>query len=132
MAVIVDTDVLIELERNRDSIDLLTVAPGEDKAISVISISELLQGVHRSTGSRRIKRSAFVDGLLSRIEPVEINDHVARVHSLLWAEIHAQGKTVGSHDLWIAATAFAYGYGVVTQNVREFSRVPGLRLVPIN
>ncbi|MCW5557843.1 MAG: type II toxin-antitoxin system VapC family toxin [Verrucomicrobiae bacterium] len=38
----------------------------------------------------------------------------------------AQGRLIGANDLWIAATALAHGYGVVTNNHAEFSRVPGL------
>ncbi len=37
-----------------------------------------------------------------------------------------QGRLIGGNDLWIAATALANGFGVVTDNLREFRRVPGL------
>lgn len=36
---------------------------------------------------------------------------------------------IGPHDLWIAATALTHSLGVVTKNVAEFARVPGLRIV---
>lgn len=49
-----------------------------------------------------------------------------------YGEIHralsAAGKLIGGNDLWIAASALAQGYGVVTANVDEFRRVPGLRV----
>jgi len=36
---------------------------------------------------------------------------------------------VGAHDLWIAATALAHGFGVATRGRSDFERVPGLRVV---
>jgi len=36
---------------------------------------------------------------------------------------------MGAHDLWIAATALAHGFGVATRNAREFERVRGLRVI---
>ena len=38
----------------------------------------------------------------------------------------AQGQLIGANDMWIAATALVYGMGVVTNNMDEFKRVPGL------
>ena len=38
------------------------------------------------------------------------------------------GQTTGAHDLLIAATALAHGYGVMTDNIRDFERVPGLEV----
>ena len=40
----------------------------------------------------------------------------------------ASGQLIGGNDLWIAATALAHGFGVVTHNIEEFRRVPGLVL----
>ena len=51
---------------------------------------------------------------------------VARVHARLWAEMSAQGQRIGPRDLLIAATAVRLGAAVLTNNVAEFARVPGL------
>jgi tRNA(fMet)-specific endonuclease VapC len=101
----------------------------ESRAISVITVSELLHGVHRAKGARRARRRAFVEHLLSSLEPVPITEPVARVHAEIWATLAARGKVIGSHDLWIAATALAHGFGVATGNARDFERVPGLRVL---
>ena len=50
----------------------------------------------------------------------------ARIHAELWAQLTAAGHMIGPNDLLIAATALAYGYAVLTENVRESERVPGL------
>lgn len=104
---------------------------GEEEAISVITVSELLHGVHRASGGTRALRRAFVEHLLAAFEPLPITTPVARVHAEVWAELAARGETVGAHDLWIAATALTWGLGLATRNAAEFRRVPGLRVVAV-
>jgi len=62
---------------------------------------------------------------------VPITEPVARVHAEVWAALAARGNVIGSHDLWIAATALAHGFGVATGNKRDFGRVPGLRVLAL-
>jgi tRNA(fMet)-specific endonuclease VapC len=85
--------------------------------------------VHRARGAIRSRRRAFVEHLLATFEPVPITERVARVHAEVWAELAGRGEVLGAHDLWIAATALTHGLGVVTLNVADFGRVPGLRVV---
>lgn len=101
----------------------------EERAISVVTVSELLHGVHRATGARRARRRAFVEHVLAGFEPLPITETVARVHAEAWADLSRRGQAVGAHDLWIAATALAHGYGVVTDNREDFGRVRGLRVL---
>lgn len=105
------------------------MAVEEPWAISVISASELLQGIHRSSGARHVRRAAWVEELLAGVEAIPITLAAARVHAEVWASLIAAGRLISQHDLWIAASALAYGLGVVTHNHRDFSRVPGLRVV---
>ena len=44
----------------------------------------------------------------------------------IYRALAARGQLIGGNDLWIAATALAHGFGVVTHNTEEFRRVPGL------
>jgi tRNA(fMet)-specific endonuclease VapC len=53
---------------------------------------------------------------------------VARIHARLWAELAAQGITVGAHDLLIAATALSLGVPVATRDVRSLPCISGLAL----
>ena len=95
----------------------------------MITVSELLHGVHRAMGGRRARRHAFVEHLLAGFEPIPITEPVARVHAEVWAELSSRGELLGAHDLWIAATALAHGLGVATGNAADFRRVPGLRVL---
>lgn len=123
----IDTDLLVDREHGADLIDKLV--GDEERAISVITVSELLHGVHRARGARRTHRRAFVEHLLSGFDPIPVTEPVARVHAEIWAQLAARGQTIGAHDLWIAGTALAHGFGVATRNDEDFGRVPGLRVL---
>lgn len=130
MAVLIDTSVLIDAERRGHP---LNEAIGKrDRAISVITTSELLHGVHRApSGAARAQRAAFVEHLLAAIDPLPVTTAVARAHAEIWAELERAGNLIGAHDLWIAATALSHGMDVATTNARDFKRVPGLTVTPL-
>jgi predicted nucleic acid-binding protein len=95
----------------------------------VITVSELLHGVHRARGAIRTRRHAFVEHILSGFDPIPITEAVARVHADVWAGLSRRGQVVGAHDLWIGATALASGFVVVTADPDDFRRIPGLRVL---
>jgi tRNA(fMet)-specific endonuclease VapC len=129
VALLIDTDLLVDLERG-DAASQSQLLPGdEDRAISVITVSELLHGVHRAHGAVRMQRRAFVEHVLAGMEAIPITEPIARVHAEIWSHLVERGEPVGAHDLWIAATALAHGLGVATRNRADFERVPGLRVV---
>jgi predicted nucleic acid-binding protein len=128
MAVLIDATVLIEYERGR--IDLETRIAGrrqEEFYLSVITASELLHGVHRAVDPGvRSRRSAFVEAVLARFPLLPLDLPTARIHAQLWAELASTGSLIGPHDLWLAATCMTHKLTIVTGNLREFRRVPGL------
>lgn len=129
MAVLIDTDLLIDLERGASSAALERLLGDEQRAISVVTVSELLHGALRARGAVRARRQAFVEHLLAGMSAIPISETVARVHADVWAQLSERSELIGAHDLWIAATAVAHGLGIATRNVAEFERVPGLRVV---
>ena len=131
MAVLLDTSVLIELEREPTALDVLSEAVGEQAgAIAAITASELLHGVHRAdTARRRDHRGRIVEGLLSALTIYPFDLAVARHHARIWADLKTAGQMIGAHDLLIAATAIAHGLRLVTRNPAEFRRVEALALV---
>ena len=120
---------MVDLERGIANPQVEAALGEEDRGISVITVSELLHGVHRATGAVRTRRRAFVEFVLAEVSAIPITEPVARVHAEVWADLAARGKLIGAHDLWIAATALAHGWGLATGNQDEFRRVPGLRLI---
>lgn len=127
MALLIDTDLLIEMERRAG--DVQELLADEESAVSVITVSELLHGVLRARGAVRARRSAFVEHMLAGLQAVPVTEPVARVHAEIWAQLAQRGETIGAHDLWIAATAIAHGFGVATRNTSHFTRIPSLRVV---
>ena len=130
MAVLIDASILIEAERGRLALES-HVAQRQDEEffLSVITVSELMHGVHRAVQPEvRTKRAAFVEGILERFPLLPVDLATARAHAQVWAELMAAGRMIGPHDLWLAATCIAHGLTMVTANVREFARVPGLKV----
>ena len=127
MAVLIDTDLLIDLEKGNALVENLIGE--EERAISVVTVSELLHGVLRSHGAKRARRQAFVEHLLAGLQAIPISEPVARVHADIWSGLVDRGEAIGAHDLWIAATAIAHGFGLATRNNAHFDRVPGLRVI---
>jgi tRNA(fMet)-specific endonuclease VapC len=128
VAVLIDASILIEAERGRLRLEPHVARhPDEECFLSVITASELLHGVHRATQPDvRAKRAAFVEGILERFPLLPVDLAAARAHAQLWAELRQAGTIIGPDDLWLAATCVAHGLTMVTGNVREFERVPGL------
>src|SRR5439155_23055934 len=123
MGTLLDTSVLIDLERGR-----ATLPAEEDVAIAAITASELLQGVLRADARHRPAREAFVEGVLAAIPTIPFSLTTARIHASLWAQLASRRATLGAHDLIVAATAISLGWSLATLNRREFERMPGLEL----
>lgn len=128
MACLIDASVLIEHERRR--IDFEARVRGredEEFMLSVVTVSELLHGIHRAREPvTRARGSAFVEATIDRFPLLPVDLPTARAHASVWSDLAAAGTPIGAHDLWLAAAAIAHGLTLVTANVREFERVQGL------
>jgi tRNA(fMet)-specific endonuclease VapC len=130
VGVLIDASILIEYERGRVKLQpYLEGREREEFFLSVITASKLLHGVHRAADPNvRVRRSAFVEAVLGRFPLLPVDLTVARAHARLWAGLMIEGRLIGPHDLWLAATCLAHGLSMVTANVREFTQVPGLTM----
>ncbi len=131
MGILIDSTVLIPAEKGQLSLEpWIESHPQEPLVLSALTASELLHGVHRAVDAkRRLKREQFVEGILLRFPVVEFGIEAARVHARMWAELESQGKMIGAHDLMIAATAVSLDFHLATANLREFKKVPGLKVL---
>jgi len=131
MGLILDTSILIEIERRRFDLEgLLDLSPQSEPMMTSISASELLHGVERAReAEQKARREERVNQILASfvIQPFDLAQ--ARVHARIWAGLKARGEIIGAYDLLIAAAGVALGHEVATLNVREFRRVPGLAVV---
>ena len=130
MGIILDTSVLIEAERGRLDIDECIRGREEEPfGLSVITVSELLHGVHRADSrKRRLKRSAYVEKVIELFPIYPFDLAASRVYAEVWADLASKGTPIGAHDLLIASTVLSLGFALVSLNRRHFDRIEGLEL----
>lgn len=126
MKYLLDTDTCVWLLRNRS--DVRARAASElpsDLAVATMTEAELRLGALGSDDpAGELRRADALLGTLAGVLPFDRD--AARHHADLQYAIRAQ--RIGEHDLIIAAVAVSRGLTVVTGNVREFGRIPGLQV----
>ena len=131
MAQLIDTNIFIKMERRGASLSTLAAVTTDGQiAIAAISASELLVGMYRADSSeRRLRREVYIEAILEWVPVLPFDLRVARVHAQIWSTLITTGQMIGANDLMIGATAIANGYSVLTENIQEFLRIPGLEVV---
>ena len=134
MGVILDTSVLFEAERRKFAIDEFAGNREEEAfGLSVITVAELLHGVHRADSTkRRLIRSAYVEKVIELFPVYAFDIFIARAYSELWSDLSRRGIQIGAHDLIIGSTALSLGFSVATFNLRHFERIEGLKIELLN
>jgi tRNA(fMet)-specific endonuclease VapC len=129
MAFLLDTNVCIGIltARSPRAVERLRqLSPSEVHVASVVR-AELLFGARNST---RVEANlAVLATFLSPFASVPFDDLAADYYGRLRATLHRAGELIGPNDMLIAAMSLARDLVLVTHNVKEFSRVPGLRWV---
>jgi len=97
-----------------------------DIAISTITLSELKYGVAKST--HREKNEIALEHFLLPLEILPYDFHAGTVYGDIPAKLESQGLVIGPLDMLIAAHAKALSLTLVTNNVKEFNRVDGLKV----
>ena len=95
-------------------------------AISTITLAELIHGVEKS--SDMPLNITVIEDFVSRLTVLPYDDKAAWQYGSIRAALEKLGQPIGLNDLHIAAHARSHGLILVTNNMREFERVPGLLL----
>jgi tRNA(fMet)-specific endonuclease VapC len=93
--------------------------------ISSITLAELLHGAEKSAKPEHNLQQ--VDNFTSRLEVLDYNNHAAAHYGDIRASLEQKGTPIGVNDLHIAGHARSNGLILVTNNLREFERIEGLR-----
>jgi tRNA(fMet)-specific endonuclease VapC len=101
-----------------------TIAAGGILCTSIIVAAELRFGVAKK-GSDRLRQR--VEGLLAEIDVLSLEPNADECYAELRADLERRGQPIGGNDMLIAAHALATDSILVTNHVREFSKVEGLR-----
>lgn len=124
---LLDTNIVSELVRQPQGRVARHVATvGENRVCtSIVVAAELRFGAAKS-GSRRLQIQ--VEAVLSALEVMSLDMPADQHYADIRVALERAGQPIGPNDMLIAAHARALGYTVVTANLREFKRVPALRV----
>lgn len=127
MKFLVDSDVLIELIRMK-KIDVVEKFENHysDCVLSSVTVAELDYGVRKSQKQEHNREQ--LDRVLQVFRVIDFTYQDAFHAGEIRAELERTGRRIGEHDTLIAAQARLRELTLVTGNVREFERVPGLRV----
>ncbi len=124
---LLDTNIVIFVIRQRPigALQVFNQQAGR-MAISAITLAELMHGAEKS--SRRDANLNVIEDFCSRLEVLSYGAKAAQHYGAIRAALDAAGTPIGVNDLHIAAHARSEGLTVVTNNRREFDRVPALQV----
>lgn len=127
LAFMLDTNICIYVIKNyppdlREKFNLLA----DQLCISAITLGELHYGAEKS--ARRAQNLTAIGNFVSRLEVLPFGPKAAAHYGQVRAELERAGTPCGPHDMQIGAHARSEGLIVVTNNTREFLRMPGLRV----
>jgi tRNA(fMet)-specific endonuclease VapC len=121
-----DTDVSSYIIRRRpESLAQHFERHADEICVSVITAAELRFGVEKSKSA---KLAGLVENFLERLSVLDWTQAVTPHYARIRAALERIGKPIGNADLMIAAHAVSEGATVVTNNVRHFADVPGLKI----
>jgi tRNA(fMet)-specific endonuclease VapC len=126
MMFLLDTNICILLIRQKSTQVLATLTSYAitDIGISAITVAELQYGVQRS--AKQSQNQQALDQFLLPLTILPFDDGTALQYGRIRAYLEAQGLPIGALDTLIAAHAVQHNLTLVTNNIREFSRVHGL------
>jgi tRNA(fMet)-specific endonuclease VapC len=128
MKYLLDTNICIGLIRQQPKglIKQLTSYKPGDIGISTITIAELIHGAQKS--SHIEQNMTALDQFLLPLEIADFDQSAAFVYGYIRNHLESKGTVIGSMDMLIAAHALSLDVALVTNNTREFKRVPDLKM----
>lgn len=127
LAYMLDTNICIYVMKNypqdlRERFNSLT----EQLCISSITLGELHFGAEKSL--RRVDNLTAIEHFVARLDVLPFDAKAAAHYGQVRAELERSGTPCGPHDMQIGGHARSQGLIIVTNNIREFGRMPGIRV----
>lgn len=128
MRYMLDTNICIYAIKNKpkEVIERLKEHEPSEICISSVTYAELIHGVEKSKAVNKNRIALTL--LLADIEILSFDANAAESYGEIRAELERKGTPIGPLDMMIAGHAKSLGYTVVTNNIKEFERIVGLRL----
>jgi len=137
LGLVLDSSVLVAAERSKlttpEAIKRIRKTAGDVPiVICSLTVAELAHGIYRAnTPERSLERRKFLDELKAHVPIHAVTEATAEIIARIGAEQTAKGIGLPLADLIIGACALELDYAVGTNNVRDFSRIPGLTVVQL-
>jgi tRNA(fMet)-specific endonuclease VapC len=137
LGLVLDSTVLIAAERRKltpaQVIETVQRHVGEIPiVVCSLTVAEICHGIYRANSPEiRNRRRAFLDELKATVPIHPVTAATAEIVARIGGEEAAKGINLPLGDLIIGACAFELGYAVGSGNLRDFSRIPGLRVVAL-
>jgi len=127
MKFLLDTNICVYWLKGNELIEQKILSVGMDNvALSFINVSELYYGAYKS---KRIESNLnMVRQLTETLNVVESDEAISEIFGQLKAELEGAGTIIDDADLFIAACAKVHGLILVTNNMKHFKRIKGLKL----
>ncbi|MDR1086609.1 MAG: type II toxin-antitoxin system VapC family toxin [Deltaproteobacteria bacterium] len=122
------TNICIYIQRHKPPSVLArfkTIKPGQ-AAISVITWGELLYGAAKSQQPKQVVM--LLEEFSDLVPVLQMPSDCGKSYGQIRADLKKTGRPIGNNDLWIAAHALASGLTLITNNTKEFERVPHLKI----
>jgi predicted nucleic acid-binding protein len=132
VGVILDTSIWVDVERGRLSpADVAAVTGDEPVYLTPPVLAELEYGVQRAATPAQRNRRASALARIRRNPCLTVDADTGAMFGRLAADLDASGQPHRARvqDLWIAALGVQHGLKVLTQNVKDFSGIPGLQVL---
>lgn len=128
MSYLLDINICVLLIRHKSQrvLQQLTQHPFTAIAVSALTVAELQYGVQKSAQPSQNQQA--LDYFLLPLTILPFDEEAATTYGKIRVYLEVQGRPIGAIDTLLAAQAVRYKLIFVTNNVREFARVPGLSI----
>ncbi len=129
MILMLDTNICIAIikQKSKDILQKFGAYQVGDICISSVTLAELRYGVAKSEFQE--KNQAALDEFILPLEVVSFDETAALYYGTLRATLEKLGTPIGSLDTMIGAHALSLNLTLVTNNTKEFNRIPSLKVI---
>jgi len=122
-----DTNICIYVIKNRpEGLRERFNRLADQLCISAVTLAEIIYGAEKS--ARQIENIKVVDQFAARLDVLPFGERAATHYGQIRADLERAGHPVGLHDMMIGGHARSEGLTLVSNNVREFQHIEGLRI----
>jgi tRNA(fMet)-specific endonuclease VapC len=131
MRYLLDSDYVADYLKGRSvATDLLNDLLQDGIAISIITFAEVYEGIYY--GHKRTHYTRIFQRFLQGVSVLGITRSIAEQYALMRGDLGRKGQLIDQPDLFIAATATYHNLTLVTRNIKDYERIPNLKLYKVS